>query len=47
MDFLVGHPRTLKGYDNIWVIADRLTKVAHFVSIRSAFNAERIVHIYI
>jgi hypothetical protein len=28
MDFITGLPRTQKGYDAIWVIVDRLTKVA-------------------
>ena len=32
MDFIVGLPRTSKGYDSIWVIEDRLTKSAHFLS---------------
>jgi hypothetical protein len=27
MDFIVGLPRTAKGYDSIWVIVDRLTKI--------------------
>jgi hypothetical protein len=30
MDFIVGLPRTRDGYNSIWVIVDRLTKVAHF-----------------
>jgi hypothetical protein len=31
MDFIVGLPCTQKGNDSIWVIVDRLTKVAHFL----------------
>ena len=30
MDFIVGLTRTTKGYDSIWVIVDRLTKISHF-----------------
>ncbi|WVZ52870.1 hypothetical protein U9M48_003879, partial [Paspalum notatum var. saurae] len=32
MDFIVGLPRTQKGYDSIWVIIDRFTNSAHFIS---------------
>jgi hypothetical protein len=32
MDFVVGLPRAPSGQDAIWVIVDRLTKNAHFVS---------------
>jgi hypothetical protein len=30
MDFIVGLPKTSKGLDSIWVIVDRLTKLAFF-----------------
>jgi hypothetical protein len=33
MDFIVGLPRTTKGFDSIWVIIDRLTKIAHFLPV--------------
>nr|GEZ07594.1 putative reverse transcriptase domain-containing protein [Tanacetum cinerariifolium] len=32
MDFITGLLRTPSGYDSIWVIVDRLTKSAHFLS---------------
>jgi hypothetical protein len=34
MDFIVGLQRTHDGYDSIWVIVDRLTKVAHFIPVK-------------
>jgi hypothetical protein len=35
MDFITGLPLTPKKKDMIWVIVDRLTKSAHFVSYQS------------
>jgi len=34
MDFISGLPSSVKGYDSIWVIVDRLTKVARFIPVR-------------
>jgi hypothetical protein len=38
MDFIAGLPRTSKGYDSIWVIVDRLTKVAHFIPVKTTYK---------
>jgi hypothetical protein len=35
MDFIVGLPRTTKGFDSIWVIVDRLTNIAHFLPVKT------------
>jgi len=46
MDFVVGLPRTAKGYDSIWVIVDRLTKFAHFVSVDTRYSAKKYAKLY-
>jgi hypothetical protein len=46
MDFIVGLPQTLKGHDLIWVIVDRLTKVAHFVAVRIDYRVEKLADLY-
>jgi hypothetical protein len=38
MDFIVGLPRTQKGYTPILVIVDRLTKVAHFIPVKTTYT---------
>ncbi|WVZ59493.1 hypothetical protein U9M48_009621 [Paspalum notatum var. saurae] len=38
MDFIVGLPRTQKGYDSIWVIIDRFAKSAHFLPVKTSLN---------
>ena len=47
MDFVFGLPRTVEGYDAIWVIIDRLTKSAHFIPIKVTFSVERLAEMYI
>ena len=42
MDFIVGLPRTQGGYDSIWVIVDRLTKVGHFLLVKTTNTGARL-----
>jgi len=46
MDFIVGLPRTKDGYDSIWVIVDRLTKVAHFIPVKTTYTGARLAELY-
>jgi hypothetical protein len=47
MDFIVGLPKTSKGYDSIWVIVDRLTKLAHFLLVKTLYPARTYADLYI
>lgn len=47
MDFVTGLPRTSAGYDAIWVIVDRLTKVAAFIPVKKTFSLERLAKLYV
>jgi hypothetical protein len=46
MDFIVGLPRTSAGYDSIWVIVDRLTKVAHFIPVKTMYLGANLAELY-
>jgi hypothetical protein len=47
MDFIVGLPKTSKGFDSIWVIVDRLTKLAHFLPVKTDLPPLDYAKIYI
>jgi len=47
MDFVGALPKTVKGFDSIWVIVDRLTKSAHFVPIKTSMSVAKLAEIYI
>jgi hypothetical protein len=47
MDFVVGLPNTSRHHDSIWVIVDRLTKMAHFLPVHTTHKAEKYAEIYI
>ncbi|GJR23058.1 putative reverse transcriptase domain-containing protein [Tanacetum coccineum] len=46
MDFITKLPKTSSGYDTIWVIIDRLTKSAHFLSMRENDPMEILTRFY-
>jgi hypothetical protein len=46
MDFIVGLPHTQEGNDSIWVIVDRLTKVAHYIPIKMTYSGAKLVELY-
>ncbi|KAA0035496.1 ty3-gypsy retrotransposon protein [Cucumis melo var. makuwa] len=46
MDCITGLPKTLKGYTVIWVVVNRLTKSAHFVSGKPTYTASKWGQLY-
>jgi len=47
MDFVTSLPNTPKVHDAIWLILDKLTKLAHFILINISFPVSQLAEIYI
>jgi hypothetical protein len=47
MDFIVGLPKTAKGFDSIWVIIDWLTKISHFLPVKVKYTVATYTKLYI
>jgi hypothetical protein len=47
MDFIMKLLRTQSVYNSIWVIVDRLTKVAHFIPVKTTYSRPQLVELYI
>jgi hypothetical protein len=47
MDFIMGLPRTSRGYNSIRVIVDRLTKSAHFIHVATTYRVGQYAELYI
>lgn len=45
MDFIIGLLRTVRQHDSIMVVVDRLTKVSHFIPMKSIFLASDVAHV--
>ena len=46
MDFVFKLPPTVQRHDGIWVVIDRLTKFAHFLSIREKFSPWKLAELF-
>jgi IS30 family transposase len=46
MYFIMGLPRTQSGYDSIWVTMDRLTKVVHFIPVKTTYSGPQLAELY-
>ena len=46
MDFISRLPTFVKGYDSIWVIVYRLTKVACFIPVRTEYRSHQYAELY-
>jgi transposase InsO family protein len=47
MDFITGFPRSSYGNVSIWVIVDRLTKVAHFIPVKTTYTSGQLADLYL
>jgi hypothetical protein len=47
MDCITGLPRTSSGHDSIWVVVDRLTKVAHFIPVHTTYTGKKLAELYL
>ena len=47
MDFITGFPMSVKQYDSIMVVVDKLSKLEHFKPIKSPYKRDANANIFI
>ena len=47
MDFITSLPRILNKHDSIMVVVEKLSKVAHFIPVKTTYSASEVAQVFI
>ena len=46
MDFITGFPKNFRKHDSIMVVVEKLSKVTHFIPVKSTYKVVNIAYIF-